>query len=539
MKAVNICIIHYNTPKFMQCLIKSIDKYTPGAHIYVFDNSDKAPFKCGDKNVTIFDNTKGQIINFDEWLLKYPKRKMSHGRVNGWGSAKHCYSVEKCMNLIGKNFILLDSDVLLKRDISSIIDDNYAYVGEVVTQPHSSIKRVIPFLCYINVDMCKKNKIHYFDDRYMHGLYNTGSGNIMADMYDTGAGFYINTQKYPHKNITWSSYVVHFGSGSWNKIGKKMEPNEWLNENRSLWDTVAKNKRVVYTCITGGYDSLKANMRMDSDFDYVCFTDNLNIQNNSKWELRPIPEELNDLSNVKKQRCIKINPHKYLSEYDISIWIDGSILVRDSMDTFLKKECSTDEVIFIPMHPNRDCIYREADVCVRMKKDTADNINPQMERYKKEGFPKKYGLVQSNIIVRKHNDPTCIKLMEIWWNELKNGSHRDQLSFNYALWKCPNIKIKLLDKTICNSRYFLWEKTHPKTYKPAIIRNTSNNGVPSHKPQESKKSEAPKFDAILIKDMTRMGTPIRRPSNIKRNIIRKGNTSSDRSKDLRIFLGMD
>jgi len=43
------------------------------------------------------------------------------------------------------------------------------------------------------------------------------------------------------------------------------------------------------------------------------------------WKLRPIPEELKHLSNVKKQRVIKICPHRYLKEYDISIWVDGNL----------------------------------------------------------------------------------------------------------------------------------------------------------------------------------------------------------------------
>ena len=33
-------------------------------------------------------------------------------------------------------------------------------------------------------------------------------------------------------------------------------------------------------------------------------------------------------------------------------------------------------------------------VSVRMKKDTSENTSPQMERYRKEGFPEKYGLLQ-------------------------------------------------------------------------------------------------------------------------------------------------
>ena len=37
-----------------------------------------------------------------------------------------------------------------------------------------------------------------------------------------------------------------------------------------------------------------------------------------------MPQELDGLSNVKKQRMVKICPHKWLREYDFSVWVDGS-----------------------------------------------------------------------------------------------------------------------------------------------------------------------------------------------------------------------
>lgn len=83
------------------------------------------------------------------------------------------------------------------------------------------------------------------------------------------------------------------------------------------------NKIVCYTCITGGYDSLKDPLVVSKGIDYICFTDNTFLRSKI-WQTRLIPKELNYLSNVKKQRIVKICPHRYLKEYDISIWVDGS-----------------------------------------------------------------------------------------------------------------------------------------------------------------------------------------------------------------------
>ena len=68
---VNICIVHYNTPLLTECLIKSINKFTPDSKIYIFDNSDKYPFTYKQYNIIYFDNTKGEIINFDDKYSSY------------------------------------------------------------------------------------------------------------------------------------------------------------------------------------------------------------------------------------------------------------------------------------------------------------------------------------------------------------------------------------------------------------------------------------------------------------------------------------
>ena len=449
-------IIHYNTPLLTECLVRSINLFVEDAIIYIFDNSDKEPFTANIDNVLILDNTKGDIINFDKWLEKYPRRHKSHGKVNGWGSAKHCYSVEKCMELIKENFILLDSDILFKRDVSHLFINDIIYCGETITQPKSTVKRVLPFLCFINTKMCLENGVHYFDERYMHGLCYNGIG----DRYDTGGAFYLNASKFKHKDINLGEYVIHYGHGSWDKEGEKPKesPQSWLNKNKKYW-SMEKNKKVVYTCITGDYDSLIELQYISEGFDYICFTDNMSLKSET-WEIRPLPKETEELSQVKKQRYVKINPHKLLKEYDLSIWVDGCVTLKSDLNELLDETLKEDCSIYVPKHPSRNCIYAESIAVVKMKKDKKENVDPQIERYKQEEFPKNYGLLQSNILIRKHNNEDCIKLMEEWFNEVKNGSHRDQLSFNYVSWKNKDIKISYLDKDICKSKWFFWNGKH-------------------------------------------------------------------------------
>ena len=477
----NIVIIHYNTPRLTECLVMSINKFVKNAKIHIFDNSDKLPFTAKFDNVTIMDNTKGQIINFDKWLEKYPNKIKSPGRVNNWGSAKHAYTIEKCVEMFNEPFVLMDSDILLKRDISELFMDDKVYVGETITQAKSTIKRILPFLCYVNAPMCKKYGIHYFDNLNMHGLYITPVG----DRYDTGGAFYLAASKHPHLDISLSEYIIHYAHGSWDKPGgrNQLTPDEWLLVHKRLWSESA-SKKVIYTCITGGYDNIIEPSKITPGWDYVCFTDNDKMESNV-WDIRPLPVETDGLSQVKKQRYVKTSPHLFLKGYDLSIWVDGNVKVAGDLDEFVRENMNGDASVYIPQHPNRKCTYAEARAVVSMRKDTSEIVNPQMDEYKKEGLPTDYGMVQSNIILRKHNNQDCIKLMEYWFGQIREKSHRDQLSFNYSLWKNQDVKIKLLNKTICHSKWFSWLGKHSKhsakisagtSFKPKIA--VSNNQIP-------------------------------------------------------------
>lgn len=196
------------------------------------------------------------------------------------------------------------------------------------------------------------------------------------------------------------------------------------------------NKIVVYTAITGGYDTLKKHKNSSNpNIDFVCFTDNQNlVYNDNGWIIKPIPKDLLKLSDVKKQRMLKILPHKYLSEYDISLWVDANINILCDVNDFLNTLDFNKYHFFSRKHPRRNCIYDEGPAVVSCHKDTQQSVDEQLTGYRKEGFPAKYGLIESNMLARKHNEEDCKLLDEKWARELILKSHRDQLSFDYARW---------------------------------------------------------------------------------------------------------
>ena len=159
-------IVHYNTPELTQATILSLRKHGGMLwRVVVFDNSDKRPFTTTLEGVEIIDNTKGQIIDFEQELAKYPNRQNRFAKVSGYGSVKHMLSVQYLWSVLPDGFVLMDSDILLTRDINFLWNEQFAACGKVEWFERNSKEknRLCPFLCYMNVPKLTANGARYFD----------------------------------------------------------------------------------------------------------------------------------------------------------------------------------------------------------------------------------------------------------------------------------------------------------------------------------------------------------------------------------------
>jgi hypothetical protein len=77
-------------------------------------------------------------------------------------------------------------------------------------------------------------------------------------------------------------------------------------------------------------------------------------------------------------------------------------------------------------------VYAEARECIAGKRDDTAVIEAQMLRYRLAGYPEHAGLVESNVLLRRHHAPVLTRFAQTWWRELAGGSRRDQLSFGIA-----------------------------------------------------------------------------------------------------------
>lgn len=203
-----------------------------------------------------------------------------------------------------------------------------------------------------------------------------------------------------------------------------------------------KKQLVVYTAIIGKYDALDDPEYITPDCDYVCFTDQ--DVKSDVWEIRKVLPLYED--NTRTARKYKILPHRFLSDYDISIWVDGNMRIVGNAWDYVSKHLSENAGFVVHNHMDcydkRNCVYQEANAIIHLGqlnggnyKDDPSTIYTQLQRYMDEGYPANNTLVSTGSIIRQHNLEQMIIVGEQWWQELKYGSKRDQLSLNYSFWK--------------------------------------------------------------------------------------------------------
>ncbi len=230
------------------------------------------------------------------------------------------------------------------------------------------------------------------------------------------------------------------------------------------------NKKVIYTAIFGGYDNLTEPSFIPEGWDFVCFTDS-DIKSDV-WDVRKVKPLYED--STRNARKHKVLPHRFLPEYDISVWVDGNILIRNNLNELVDNYLQDCNVAMMNHNKNvldpRDCIYEEAQTILYFGqknnnyKDNPNLIISQIEKYKNENYPPKNGLAVTMEVLRKHNEKDVIDTMNLWWDEIKYGSKRDQLSFNYCAWK-TNLNFKWMDGDSRDNKYFLNMGKHKKKTK--------------------------------------------------------------------------
>jgi len=117
-----------------------------------------------------------------------------------------------------------------------------------------------------------------------------------------------------------------------------------------------------------------------------------------------------------------------------------------------------DAELMVFSHPYRACLYDEADTCIKLGKEEREILNAQITAYRAEGYPPDNGLCETGLLIRRHTE-AIIRFNEMWWAEIEAGSYRDQVSFNYAVWK-TGIGFKMIAGSLKRSPILKYSGRH-------------------------------------------------------------------------------
>lgn len=254
-------------------------------------------------------------------------------------------------------------------------------------------------------------------------------------------------------------------------VGNTAEKETTINHIKALKDQmqssshcIRKCKVAVYTSLYGNYDTIKPVKFANPNCDYFIFTDQF-VPQKSGWIPKDarFPKEIVHAPDNMKNRYCKMNAHLLFPEYEYSIYLDSKIELKYDIFPLIGK--LGEYSIGMYYHSHRDCIYKECNAVIECKKADRREVIEWEKYLRTQGFPEHFGLTENCVIVRKHNDCTCVEIMENWWTVFQNGVKRDQLSLMYILWKLGysiSDVAKLGDNNLWETRFLVCDHLRMK-----------------------------------------------------------------------------
>ena len=190
-------------------------------------------------------------------------------------------------------------------------------------------------------------------------------------------------------------------------------------------------RKLVYTVATNSGDLPK--IRHESNTDYYCFTNKQDFQS-LDWKIKYINDSiLSDQNFIKKYKIL--GDFKLEKKYDIVIYMDVDLCFHQSIDDIIKENCNFEKENIYFLEDDNHYVYQVSEKYIQSGIGNPAVIRTQMDYYKRQGFPKDFGLVSEKLIIRK-KDKKLASFQEEWYYQLEQFNTQESLSIMYALWKC-------------------------------------------------------------------------------------------------------
>jgi hypothetical protein len=205
----------------------------------------------------------------------------------------------------------------------------------------------------------------------------------------------------------------------------------------------------IYTIITNDYDDLEELSFKEEGIRYIVYTDNPELRSDS-WEVIYV-----EGINHKEFKCLP--PFK-----NISLYLDANIVIKKPLMPLIREFIDSNKIFGLYSAVDNQCAYLEANKCLLAKYDTEERIRNIKEYLKSEGYPENNGMIPGCFILRRPCEEIT-KQGELWYYMISNYSHRDQISFNYTLWKLGlEQEVYTFPNNVYDDDYINWKRIHKR-----------------------------------------------------------------------------
>jgi len=216
----------------------------------------------------------------------------------------------------------------------------------------------------------------------------------------------------------------------------------------------------------GNYEKLnEQSVANESIIDFICFTDDKYLTS-STWKIVHVDPIL-PLDFTRSARTIKICPHRFLPNYNTSLYIDNSVTLKVIPEKIFEDLIDEDYDLICMRHSYRETVLDEFEEVLRLRYDKEDIILEQLNAYNliaPEVLSQKP--YWSGFLVRKHNKKIVKVSMDDWLAQVMRYSRRDQLSMNYIICKYA-LNVKELAHDNFSTNYHQWP-TSTRYGQPSI-----------------------------------------------------------------------
>lgn len=210
----------------------------------------------------------------------------------------------------------------------------------------------------------------------------------------------------------------------------------------------------VYTALIGAYEPLNEQpAAAKSQIRFICLTDDRNLRSET-WEIRHV-SPIFEIDPVRSQRDFKIRPHVHLPDFDASLYIDNSILLKEPPESLL--ELFDRKTGFcLPAHSFRDTVLDEFLAVAEHGLDDQSRVFEQLNHYMidcPEALQQKP--CWNGILLRDHRNSIVQATLDLWMAHVHRYSRRDQLSINVA-FRRSGLFPQVLQLDNHESRFHSW-----------------------------------------------------------------------------------